>query len=170
MTDIRDYNGAGEWSVAAIRERYVRLAKAMRQTDVRNLIPREHTEGSTRWVYPVMDQVIEGIKAGDLACVELGVEFIEHGAKQPFGRTLHSNTARALSHAALSGSQIERLRGRILGMLVEGEVPREFKDYAKLLRHIGVGDRWPSIAEAVDRTNPYVMRYVRYLETHAHAK
>ena len=40
-----------------------------------------------------MMKVIEGIEAGDLACVRLGIEFIEEDAKFPFGKTLKSNAA-----------------------------------------------------------------------------
>jgi hypothetical protein len=32
-----------------------------------------------------MDEVIVGIEAGDAACVEIGVEFIEEWARRPFG-------------------------------------------------------------------------------------
>jgi hypothetical protein len=167
MTEIHDYNGTEEWSGAAIRERYLQLARAMGQTQGRDLTPREHSEDSTRWVYPVMDEVIDGIKAGDLACVELGVQFIERAGKQAFGRILHANTARALRRATLSPTQIERLRSRILDMLVKAQVPHEYREYAKLLRRIGIGSRWPRISAAVDRANPYVMRYVQYFERHA---
>jgi hypothetical protein len=74
-------------------------------------------------VFPVMDCVIDVIKAGDGACVELGVEFIEFGGKQPFGRTLHGNTARAPRCAVLTTEQVARRRRQILAMLVAGEVP-----------------------------------------------
>jgi hypothetical protein len=114
-----------------------------------------------------MFKVIAGIEAGDRACTELGVEFIERAGKQPFGRVLHANAARALRRAALNAPQIDRLRARILGMLVRSVVPREFREYAKLLRRIGVGPDWQKVAIEVDRENPYVMRYVRYFETHA---
>src|ERR1700730_14461192 len=137
MIEIRDYNGAGEWTAAAIQERYLRLAKSIRQKELRDLTPATVTEGSVRWVYPVMDKVIVGIEAGDAACVELGVEFIERAGKQPFGRILHSNTARALRRATLKPAQIDRLRTCILAMLVKGLVPREFREYTKLLRRIG---------------------------------
>jgi hypothetical protein len=162
--ETRDYNGPGDWSLEAIRRRYVEHARALGQEQVAELVPAEHSDGTVRWIYPVMDQVIKGIERGDLACTELGVEFIESGHQQPFGRILHSNTARALRRGSLSAGQIDRLRRRILGMLVAGRVPHEFKQYAKLLRRIGLGRAWEESRAKVDESNPYVMRYVRYFE------
>jgi len=111
--------------------------------------------------------VIEGIVAGDSACIEIGIDFLEPRLVLPFGRSLHATTARALRRAALSSWQADRLRSRIYGMLQEGWVPAEFREYAKLLRRIGLGPEWPSVRARVDEANPHVMRYVRYFETHA---
>jgi hypothetical protein len=34
-------------------------------------------KGKERWIYPIMESVIVGIKNGDKACIELGVEFLD---------------------------------------------------------------------------------------------
>src|ERR1051326_8102116 len=112
--EVIDYNGDGRWTCAAILERYARFAAEARIAP-RDLSPTEHTEGTRRWVYPVMEKVIEGIEAGDRACIRLGIEFIEEDAKFPFGRILKSNTARALRRASLSDEQRQRIRRRVLG-------------------------------------------------------
>jgi hypothetical protein len=166
--EIRDYNGTGEWSAEAVRRRYVDHCRRYGQDVLRDLQPRLHVEGDTRWIYPIMDAVTDGIGGGDPACVELGVEFIESAHKQPFGRILHAKVARALRQAAstLRPHHITRLRARILAMLVSGQVPHEYRDYAKLLRRIGVGDGWAAARERVDESNAYVMRYVNYFERH----
>jgi len=52
-------------------------------------------------------------------------------------------------------------------MLVEGQVPHEYHEYAKLLRKVGMGPGWTPAAAIVNRSNPYVMRYVAYFERHA---
>jgi hypothetical protein len=163
MAEVRDYNGVGDWSVAAIQTRYRYLAKKLRLSP-RTLQPREHAKGDTRWIYPLMEEVVAGIKEGDGACVELGVQFIESGPPQPFGRALHSNTARALRRAALNADQVLRLRSRILGMLSRSQVPREYGDYAKLLRSIGLGEDWLRTRAIVDEGHPHVMEHVRYFE------
>lgn len=160
---VIDYNGTGRWTLDAIRERYAEHARRFRVRAPTDLKPREHSDGVARWVYPVMEQVIAGIEAGDPACVELGVEFIEEDQKFPFGRILKSNTARALRRASLDAGQVERIRARVIGMLVAGHVAREFREYSKLLRKVGLGSRWNSVRERLDHSNPYVMRFYDYL-------
>jgi hypothetical protein len=161
-----DYNGPAEWSLDAVQRRYRAHARRLGQRATQDLVVREHAHGSNRWTYPIMDAVIAGIRAGDRACVELGVEFIESDHRQAFGRTLHANTARALRQVSLEPDHVERLRARILKMLELGTVPREYQEYAKLIRTIGLGDDWPAIRQRLDGSNPYVMRYVRYFERH----
>jgi hypothetical protein len=165
---VQDFNGAGEWSAVRVVERYRAHAQGL-HLELRDLAPRVHEAGTHRWVSPVMEAVIEGIAAGDAACVEIGIEFLEPRLVLPFGRSLHAGTARALRRATLSTWQASRLRTRIYAMLLEGWVPAEFRDYAKLLRRIGLGEEWPSVRARVDEANPHVMRYVRYFETHATA-
>jgi hypothetical protein len=114
-----------------------------------------------------MDAVIEGIKRGDRACSEIGIELIEENEHFVFGRILKSNTARALRRADLTENQKARLRTRIVSMLLEGYVPHEFHEYARLLRHIGLGSWWAKIDRDIDRDNQYVMRYYKYLRAHA---
>jgi hypothetical protein len=161
---VIDYNGEGRWSRREILARYQRLAAEI-GIEPRDLSPLEYSDGRGRhWVYPVMNKVIEGIEAGDPACVRLGIEFIEEDAKFPFGKILKSNTARALRRASLSEEQKERIRRRVFGMLRSANVPREFREYAKLVRKIGfdlgeLGD--------VPEENQYVAKFRSYFETAA---
>jgi hypothetical protein len=113
-----------------------------------------------------MEKVIDGIEAGDLACIRLGIEFIEEDSKFPFGKTLKSNTARALRRAPLSEEQKQRIRRRVFGLLRAGHIPHEYREYAKLVRKIGfdTGD-----VPAVDESNPYAARFRRYFEAAAQA-
>ena len=166
MPEHRDYNGSGRWSAAEIREPYLRHASSLGVREPRSLNPRTHAEGDVVWTFPVMERVIEGIEEGDPACAEIGVQFIEDWQRQPFGSQLQAQTARALRHASLTTDQIARLRSKILQLLVSGDVPLEYREYAKLLRRIGVGEEWASLRASVDRSNPHVLRYVRYIEEH----
>ena len=164
---IRDYNGSGCWSRQGILAKYQGYAQRYRIEHSQDLTPRGAQEGTVKWVYPVMERVIDGIEAGDKACVDIGLDFIEEDQHFPFGKILKSNVARALRRAELSSGQQERIRHRIVGMLVAGNVPHEYKEYAKLLRKVGIGDRWREIEEGIDRTNPYVMKYYEYFRKHA---
>jgi hypothetical protein len=161
--ELRDYNGTGEWSAEAILDRYSQYAKKLRIEHPIDLAPATHTEGAITWHFPVMDKVIAAIEVGHKACTILGIEFIEQDQGFPFGRILKANTARALRRAELSEDQRERIRSRVVGMLIASKIPREFKEYSKLLRRVGCGSWWPIIEEGVDRENPYVLRYYRYL-------
>ena len=162
--EVIDYNGDGRWTRAAIRERYARLASEA-GIALRDLSPTEHTERGRHWVYPVMEKVIEGIEAGDPACVLLGIEFIEEDASFPFGRILKSNTARALRRAGLSDEQRQRIRRRVLGMLRAGKVPHEFGEYAKLVKKIGLQaaemGEVPGTSERVSRFRSYLQAAAR---------
>ena len=42
-----------------------------------------------------MDKVTDGIRAGDKACIRLGIDFIHEDSSVPFGRILKANTAKA---------------------------------------------------------------------------
>lgn len=157
-----DYNGEGEWSGEAIQSRYLRYCQSL-HIEPLDLSPMEHSNGETRWVYPVMDEVIKGIEEGDAACKQIGIEFIEEDQLFAFGKILKSNTARALRRASLTDVDMERIRKRVVRMLLDGHVPHEYKEYAKLLKKIGLGDYGKEIEEQADQSNSFVMRYVKYL-------
>ena len=163
---LHDYNGTGRWALEAVLGRYREYALRFRVTRARDLAPFEHVAGDERRVYPVMFRVIEGAEAGDAACVELCVELVESDQTMPFGMILKSNAARALRRAGLTAEQQERVRRRVFGMLLAGRVPREYREYAKLLRRVGAGAWWDGVEERVDRGNPHVLRYYNYFKRH----
>jgi hypothetical protein len=164
---LRDYNGTGRWSVASVQQRYLEHCRTLEVTVPQLPSPKEVQEGNHRWIYPVMDSVIAGIRRGDRACVALGVELIEEPEYFAFGRILKANTARALRRATLTSEQIERLRARIVNMLLAADVPHEYHEYSRLLRRIGLGDWWQTVEQQVVRGNRYVMRYYEYFRKNA---
>jgi len=161
-----DYNGVGNWSIEGVQKRYQAHATALGMR-ASQLIPRRHAEGERTWVYPLMEQVIERIEAGDRAAIEIGIEFVEEDEFFVFGRILKSNTARALRRADLTAEHKQRLRERLVAMLLAGNVPHEFREYKRLLRAVGIGSAWPLLDAEVDRENKYVMRYYEYLDRYA---
>ena len=90
VVEVRDYNGTGRWSVSAVQTRYGDYCRRFHVSAPELPVPREHIEGSVRWVYPIMDSVINGIERGDKACIALGLDFIEEDAHFPFGKVLKS--------------------------------------------------------------------------------
>lgn len=159
---VHDYNGTGKWAREAIVSRYLEHAARLGVEQPLLLKPVELVRGEEHWIYPVMDQVITGIRSGDAACMVIGVELLEKDRKFPFGANLKARTARALRQAETSPSLAERLRRRIVSMLLEGNVPREYREYAKLLRKIGFEKWWPRLCEGVPKENSYAMRYFNY--------
>lgn len=161
-----DYNGVGIWSAEAIQKRYRKYADAL-GVNPSQLVPRRQTEGGRTWVYPLMEQIIVLIDAGDKAAIEIGIEFIQEDDYFVFGAILKSNTARALRRTSLTSEQQGRIRERLVGMMLSGQVPREWREYKRLLRHVGPGSLWPALEKGVDRENEYVMRYYNYLDRFA---
>lgn len=161
----RDYNGTGKWTVAAVKARYTEYAARFGVTDPQTLSPKVHIQGEVQWTYPIMDAVIDGIKAGDPACSAIGVEFIEEDCRFPFGRRLKSTTARALRQTQLSRALIVRIQRRITDMLLAGDTPREFREYAKLLRKVGFDEFWPRIQANPPHGSKYAMRYFGYFRS-----
>jgi hypothetical protein len=161
-----DYNGVELWSVEAIQKRYRQYTDAI-GVDPAQLVPDRHTEGGRTWVYPLMNEIIRLIEVGDRAAIEIGIEFIQEDDYFVFGKRLKSNTARALRRASLTPEQQARIRERLVGMLLCGQVPYEWHEYKRLLRRIGLGSMWPALEEGVDRENKYVMYYYDYLDRHA---
>ena len=164
---VNDYNGEGFWSVDEVRSRYAVYVKNFQVHAPRDLTPSEHSNGDQRWIYPVMARVIEGIEAGDSACAEIGIEFIEEDRGFPFGKILKSNTARALRRVSLTDEQKERVRKRVVSMLNAGYLPREYRQYAKLARKIGLGNWLNKIDKQNPARNPWVDWYHRYFAEHA---
>ena|SRR5258705_23266 len=164
---IIDYNGTGFWSVDEVLRRYREYVCELNIETPRDLTPFVHSSDEGTWIYPVMDRVIEGIEQGDLACAQLGVEFIETSESFVFGMIIKSNVARALRRVTLTEIQKERIRKRVVEMLITGYLPREFRYYAKLVRQIGIGEWLPLIKEQAALDNPWVQRYYSYFEQYA---
>lgn len=161
-----DYNGVGNWSVEAIKERYKKYAEIF-GANPSPLAPILHTESGRTWVHPLMEQIVNRIETGDKAAIEIGIEFIKEDEYFAFGRILKSNTARALRRASLTPEQETRIRERLVGMMLSGQVPHEWHEYKRLLRQIGVGSLWPTLENGIDRENKYVMKYYSYLDRFA---
>jgi hypothetical protein len=163
--EIRDYTGAGVWTTPAVQARYQQYCDVLRVQFPRVLEAQKYREGKILWIYPIMEEVIRGIEENDAACIALGVDFVEEDDLFAFGKILKSNTARALRRSQLTEEQKERLRERVVTMLVSGIIPREMREYTKLLRVIGVGKHWPRLEGAIPRDNPFAMRFYKTLRT-----
>jgi hypothetical protein len=157
-----DLDGSGRWTLDAIRQRYQQYCR-LHRIEPRQLPVDDHWASRRGLIVLLMDAVIQGIKEGDLACAEIGIELIEEDGGFAFGRIMKANAARALGRCALTDPQKERIRARVVGMLSRGFMPHEFRDYARLLRRIGLGYHRETLEHAVDLTNPWIAWYIDYL-------
>lgn len=165
---VIDYNGEGFWSVDAVLKRYTEYVRVFRIAEPRELTPFAYSTGDSKWIYSVMDRVIEGIEAGDLGCAELGVEFIQTNDSFAFGKIIKSNVARALRRTTLTEAQEERIRRRVVEMLETGYLPREFRQYAKLARKLGLREFQPRIRQLAELSSDvWVQRYCAYFAQYA---
>jgi len=161
--EVFDYNGIGQWSRDGILLRYEQYAGRLKIANRLDLSPLEHSGEGKHWIYPVMDKVIEGIEQGDPACTQIGIEFIEEDTSFTFGMVLKTNTARALRRTTLTAEQQDRVRRRVVDMLVRGYLPREFRQYVKLAKEIKLGPYLLEIQERADLTNHWVRHYYNLL-------
>ncbi|MES2466749.1 MAG: hypothetical protein V4675_05570 [Verrucomicrobiota bacterium] len=161
--EVYDYNGCGIWAADQILERYRRYCDELNITPL-DLTPMRHAERNREWIYPVMDKVIDGIKAGDKACIRLGIAFIHEDGSFPFGRILKAKTARALRLRLndLTDSQKHQIRSRVIGMLSRQYLPRELGEYVKLAAKLGMAARRGELL-ALDDGDPFVNRHVSKL-------
>lgn len=159
---VHDYNGEGDWSVDSVIGRYQSHCRRLGIAEQRVLRAAVHSEGETRWVYPIMSSVIEGIKDDDPACTELGIEFISERKGFPFGMTLKSQAARALRKASLTPEQMDRVRMRVATMLVEGYLPQEYRFYSRLLRRTGLG-QYKDLLLSLKARSRRMQKYIDYV-------
>jgi hypothetical protein len=160
---VRDFNGSGPWAAEAVALRYREYALRHGVESPRSLEPTRVTRGENTWVYPVMDQVVLGVKAGDAACIVLAVEFIESDLKFAFGANLKARAARALRSASVPAALATRIRRRVAEMLATNNTPREFREYVRLVRKLGVQEIWPRLLAASPNYNKYSMRHFSLL-------
>lgn len=162
-SSVFDYNRGEEWSPEAVALRYQTYCHEFAWPHERVLLPQVDPHDAVKRIGPIMDIVNDGIKAGDAACTEIGIDFICDSRSFPFGMTLKSNTARALRKAGLCPRQLDRIRDRVATMLLEGYLPQEYKFYTRLLRRTGLGQyREALLAIVPDRHR--MTKYVQYVK------
>jgi hypothetical protein len=163
-------DGLGRWSRAALAKRYRAYCRqfrcAPRDIDFELAGTYYHDRP---WIMPVIEQVIAGIAANDPACIEIGLELIEEDSKFAFGKIMKARAANALRRAGLSEAQKERIRDRVAGLLARGIVPHEMREYARLMKRVGLGSHAATLREQLRHWSeigpaaPHVQRFVRYL-------
>lgn len=161
---VIDLNGKDRWSLDGVRQRYSTYATQFQVSFPSRLEPTTHVLGETKWIYPVLEQVLRGVTQGDAACVQIAVDLVCDDARFAFGKIYKDKAATLLRRAALTASQQDQLRKRIVFMLNCGHIPPEYKCYARLLRSIGLGP-YRAYLESVIPCGPRVRHYLAYFRS-----
>ena len=123
------------------------------------LVPRTYTNsGGMTWVYNIMESVVDGVRLGDQACIEISVEYIEDQVMGSCTGYIRERMARTLRHAQLSSSQRDRLARVFLFQLASGCLYKEFKEYIRLFKVIGVDEYRASIERFSTSPKAYIRR------------
>lgn len=154
-------DGTGLWTREAVRERYRRACRVYRVEPPP--WPEPGWLEARGWVAGLMDRLAERMEQGDLAAAEIGIAFIEEDGGFAFGRTTKCRVARALRHCGLTDTQKDRIRRRVIDMLARGYLPREFREYARLLRRIGLGGHRAALERAAASGDAWARWYGRYV-------
>jgi len=73
-----NYNHQGKWSAEAVKRRYSDLRVLTGGAEGFDLNSRTYTnKGGITWIYNIMDAVVDGVRLGDNACVQLSIDYIE---------------------------------------------------------------------------------------------
>ncbi len=108
-------------------------------------IPEATEPGAPNWLpdryhwlqyRATLHAVSNGIRAGDAACAELGVRYIELDYIGSYSGFIKERLARALKGAELTEAQINRLKCHFQLLVDKGQCLQEYGEYKKLLKLI----------------------------------
>lgn len=91
-----------------------------------------------RWLQyrATLYRVSEGIRAGDAACAELAIQYIELDYVGSYSGFIKERLARALKSAKLASQQKRRLMVKFQSLIDNNQCRQEFGEYKKLRKHI----------------------------------
>jgi hypothetical protein len=96
-------------------------------------------------------RISSGISAGDPACIELAVRFIELWYIGSYSGYIRSRLYRRLKRARISGEQARRLDAHFWSLALAGTHSYEFKDYVRLWQVVLDRSELPSRLEQLAR-------------------
>lgn len=165
MTRTFDYNSEGKWSVENVLKRYDVLKSIHTPAKDFELKPRIHTDSNRgiTWIYHIMNSVGDGILLGDQACVELAIQFIQDDVMDSHTGYIRERLARALKNIALSDIQKKKITQTFMNQLKTGNMYKEFGEYIKLFKVIGIEDYREEINQLRFSEKDYIQRAARRL-------
>jgi hypothetical protein len=88
------------------------------------------------WLYyrATMYRLADGVRAGDAACAELAIRYIELNYIGSYSGFIRSKLARSLVNAALDARQKRRLNDHFYELVVTSRYSEEFANYIRVWR------------------------------------
>lgn len=159
-----NYNHQGKWSVEAVKQRYSDLRILLGGVEGFELIPRNYTNrGGITWIYNIMDAVVDGVQLGDNACVQLSIDYITDNIMGSTTGYIRERMARALRHAELKEHQKKQLAEVFLNQLARRDLHKEFKEYSRLFKTIGIEPYRKEIEKYASSEKQYIQRAAQRL-------
>jgi hypothetical protein len=135
------YHGVpSEWSKKEMIEEHRRLGGCL------SIEGADATEAGAPYFLPdrhnwlqyrqTLYRICDGIRKNDLACVELGIRYIELNYIGSYSGFIREKIARALKSIKLSSVYAERLRKHFKKLIEKNECFEEFAEYKKLLNKL----------------------------------
>ena len=159
-----NYNHHGKWSVDAVKNRYANLRIVSGGAEGFELEPRTYTnKGGMTWIYNIMEAVVDGVQLGDKACVQLSIDYIDDNLMDSTTGYIRERMARALRRAELTEHQKRQLATTFLKQLEQESLHKEFKEYCRLFKTIGVEPYRARIEKCARSEKQYIRRAVQRL-------
>ncbi|VAW71131.1 hypothetical protein MNBD_GAMMA10-1649 [hydrothermal vent metagenome] len=159
MKKTINYNPEGKWSVKNVQKRYNDLAKRYKIKNQVTPMPCTHTnkDGFT-WVYNIMDSIAKNLEINDKAYTQLAIEYIADNVMGSTTGYIRETLARKLRRVDLSENQKLMLINIFLVQLKSGKILKEYKEYIRLFKLIGVKPYTVEIEACLNSKKNYIKR------------
>ncbi len=129
-----------------------------------DIYPHQVRAGAGDWwlYHQTLCNIADGIRAGDSACVELAIRFIEARFFVSYSGYMRSRFATRLRKAVLSENQKHRLSSHFMGLVEAGEICYEFGDFARLWRRCIAEAHLEALQELSRRGRPLQAKIAKF--------
>jgi hypothetical protein len=126
-----------EWTFTEVRQRYARLANSYRVKES-PLLEYPYESELIKLKHALWD-ISGAIKKQDSAAIQIAIEFVLSDVFFHYSGYIRATMARRLKSAGLSETSKERLRKGLFRLFSLDTFGPEHKEFARLLRNIGLG-------------------------------
>jgi len=126
-----------KWTISAVRQRYELLSSSLKVKEP--LLFEYPYESELIKLKHALWAISKGIKRQDGAAIEIAIDLVISDVFFHYSGYTRATMARRLKSIALSETSKDRLRSGLLRLFSSGTFGPEHKEFARLLRNIGLG-------------------------------